>query len=59
MVESQHRRAGRLLFIAALIPLGDLFNVYANVRTRNVAALTIHGGTALFMCVLGAVLLER
>ncbi len=47
------------LFIAALIPFGDLLNVYANVKTRNVAALIIHGGTALFMCALAAFLLGR
>lgn len=47
------------LFIASLIPIGDLLNVYANVRTRNVPALMIHGGTALYMCVLAAILLRQ
>jgi hypothetical protein len=47
------------LFIASLIPAGDLLNVYAHVRTRNVPVLMIHGGTALFMCVLAALLLRR
>jgi hypothetical protein len=46
------------LFIASLIPLGDLVNVYAHVRTRNLPALLIHGGTALFMCVLAVLLLR-
>jgi hypothetical protein len=46
------------LFIASLIPVGDLLNVYAHVRTRNVPALMIHGGTAVFMCVLAALLLR-
>jgi len=46
------------LFIASLIPFGDLLNVYAQVRTRNVAALAIHGGTALFMCVLAVLVLR-
>jgi hypothetical protein len=47
------------LFIASLIPFGDLLNVYAHVRTRNVPALLIHGGTAIFMCLLAALLLRR
>ena len=46
------------LVIASLIPIGDLLNVYANVRTRNVPALIIHGGTALYMCILAAILLR-
>jgi hypothetical protein len=46
------------LFIAALIPFGDLLNVYAHVGTRNVPALAIHGGTAVFMCVLAALILR-
>ena len=45
------------LFIASLIPFGDLLNVYVHVKTRNVPALAIHGGTALFMCVLAGLLL--
>lgn len=47
------------LFIASLIPFGDFINVYAHARTRNVQALMIHGGTALLMCVLAAILLRR
>lgn len=46
------------LFIASLIPIGDLLNVYVQVRLGNVAALIIHGGTALFMCVLASLLLR-
>ena len=46
------------LFIASLIPIGDLLNVYANVRTRNIPALIIHGSTALYMCILAAILLR-
>jgi hypothetical protein len=47
------------LFIASLIPFGDMLNVYAHVRGRNVPALMIHGGTALLLCVLAALLLRR
>jgi Domain of unknown function (DUF4267) len=46
------------LFIASLIPLGDLLNVYAHVGTKNVPALAIHGGTAVVMCVLAALVLH-
>ena len=46
------------LFIASLIPIGDLLNVYANNRTRNVPALIMHGSTALYMCILAAILLR-
>ncbi len=46
------------LFIAALIPFGDLLNVYAHVGTRNVPALLIHGGTAILMCFLALLLLR-
>jgi hypothetical protein len=46
------------LFIASLIPLGDLLNVYVHVRTSNIPALMIHGGTAVFMCVLASLLLR-
>jgi hypothetical protein len=47
------------LFIASLIPFGDMLNVYSHVRRRNLPALLIHGGTALFMCVLATLLLRR
>jgi hypothetical protein len=47
------------LFIASLIPFGDMLNVYAHVRRRSLPARLIHGGTALFMCVLAALLLRR
>ncbi len=50
---------GTFLLIASLIPVGDFLNVYAHVRTRNVPALLIHGGTALFMWVLAALILRR
>jgi hypothetical protein len=46
------------LFIASLIPSGDMLNVYANERRKNVPALMIHGGTALFMCVLASLILR-
>jgi Domain of unknown function (DUF4267) len=46
------------LFIASLIPFGDLLNVYAHVGTKNVPALAIHGGTAVVMCVLAALVLH-
>jgi hypothetical protein len=46
------------LFIASLIPFGDLLNVYAHVRTKNAMALAIHGGTAVFMCLLAALVLR-
>jgi hypothetical protein len=47
------------LYIAALIPIGDMLNVYAQVRTRNIPALLIHGGTAVFMSVLASLLLRQ
>jgi hypothetical protein len=47
------------LYIAALIPIGDLLNVYAQLRTKNVPALLMHGGTAVFMCVLASLLLRQ
>ena len=46
------------IWIASLIPLDDLINVYAHVRKSNPPALFIHGGTALGMWVLGALLLH-
>lgn len=46
------------IFIASLIPCGDLLNVYAQIRTSNRAALFIHGGTALSMWLIAAFLLR-
>jgi hypothetical protein len=46
------------LLIASLIPLGDLLNVYANSGTRHFPPLMIHGGTALFMCVLAVLVIK-
>lgn len=46
------------LFIASLIPFGNLLNVYVHVRAGNIRALMIHGGTAVFMCVLASFLLR-
>lgn len=40
------------IFVAALIPFGDLINVYVNVGTRYPLALAIHGGTAVGMMAL-------
>jgi hypothetical protein len=48
-----------LIFVASLIPLGDMLNVYMNIGVRNVSALLIHGGTALFMLILATLLLRR
>ena len=42
--------------VAALIPIGDFINVYLNVGANNPMALAIHGGTAVFMLVLAALL---
>jgi len=42
--------------VAALIPIGDFINVYLNVGANNPMALAIHGGTAVFMFVLAALL---
>lgn len=50
---------GAFLLIASLIPVGDFLNVYAHVKTRNIPALLIHGGTALFMWVLSVLILSR
>ena len=47
------------IFVASLIPIGDTLNVYANVGGSNLAALMIHGGTALFMIILATFLLRR
>lgn len=47
------------IFVASLIPIGDALNVYANVGASNLAALVIHGGTALFMIILATFLLRR
>ncbi|HUI80162.1 MAG TPA: DUF4267 domain-containing protein [Bryobacteraceae bacterium] len=46
------------IFITSLVPLADAVNVYAHVRTRNTIAIFIHGGTALFMWLLGFLLLR-
>ncbi|SPF31988.1 conserved membrane hypothetical protein [Candidatus Sulfopaludibacter sp. SbA4] len=46
------------LFVASLIPFGDMLNVWASVRRKNVPALVIHGGTGLFMCVLASLILR-
>ena len=42
------------IYVAALIPLADLVNVYVN--TRAPGALMIHGGTAVFMIVLASLI---
>lgn len=46
------------LFVASLIPFGDMLNVWASVKGKNVPALMIHGGTAMFMCVLAFFILR-
>jgi hypothetical protein len=46
-------------FIASLIPFGDLINVYVHAKTKSVAALMMHGCTAVFLCIQGAFLLRR
>jgi Domain of unknown function (DUF4267) len=47
------------IFVASLIPIGDLLNVYTKVGANNVSALMIHAGTALFMIILAGVLLRK
>src|SRR5215510_11308530 len=47
------------IFVASLIPVGDMLNVYANVGASNLAALMIHSGTALFMIMLATFVLRR
>jgi Domain of unknown function (DUF4267) len=47
------------MFVASLVPIGDMLNVYASVGASNLAALMIHGGTALFMIMLATFLLRR
>jgi len=47
------------IFVASLIPIGDMLNVYANVGASNLAALMIHGGTALFMIMLATFVLRK
>jgi len=42
------------ILVATLIPAADFVNVYLNVGSSG--ALTIHGGTAVFMLVLAALL---
>jgi hypothetical protein len=46
------------LYVASLIPFGDMLNVWASVRGKNVPALMIHGGTCVFMCVLAFLILR-
>jgi len=46
------------VFIASLIPLGDLLNVYAHNPAKMYAAFFIHGGTALFMWLVAIFLLR-
>ena len=53
-IKASRQVLGAFLSVAALIPLGDLFNVYANVGARNPMALIIHGGTAVFMIILAS-----
>ena len=43
--------------VAALIPVGDLLNVYANEGAGNPVALAIHAGTAVSMLILAWCLL--
>lgn len=45
--------------VAALIPIGDFLNVYANEGLGNPAALAIHGTTAFGMLILAWCLLPR
>ena len=53
------RVLGSFIAVAALIPIGDLINVYINLGIKNPTALLIHGGTAVFMLVLAAFLRAR
>lgn len=48
------RVVGGFVLAATLIPVGDFANVYLNGGSSG--ALMIHGGTAAFMLVLGALL---
>ena len=41
MAESQPRVLAMFIFVASLIPLGDLFNVYAQVKSKNIPAILI------------------
>jgi len=50
---------GAFMLTAALIPMGDLINVYVHAGKGKGPALMIHGGTALFMWVLAFLLLLR
>lgn len=45
--------------VAALIPIGDFLNVYANEHAGNPVALAIHGGTAVGMLILAWYLLPE
>ena len=50
------RVLGAFIGVAALIPIGDCLNVYVNVGASSAMALAIHGGTAVFMVTLAALL---
>ena len=44
------------IFVASLIPIADFINVFLNMGSHAVTALMTHGGTAVFMIVLAAII---
>jgi len=50
------RILGALMFVAALIPAGDLINVYVNMGVSSRAPLVLHGASVLFLVGLGWIL---
>jgi hypothetical protein len=55
----QRRVLGIFILVAILIPVGDFFTVLAFGGYAAITALLIHGGTALYMIVIGGILLLK
>ncbi len=58
-IHAGRRVVALFLAVAALIPLGDLANVWMNVGTQRPVALAIHGSTVVGMLVLSGWLFRR
>lgn len=56
---SRRRVLGIFILVAILIPVGDFFTVLAFGGYAAITALLIHGGTALYMIVIGGILLLK
>lgn len=57
MFASDNRTIGLVLLVFALIPFGDMSNIFASNGRRS-TAFSVHGATCLVMLVAGLILLH-